>query len=83
MQAEGRLSSGRAPSRARRQEDRSFSPPGLVLVEGGKQEGNVQLPGTVGAAVAAARTGHRIEAVEHVADLPHQGDLLLGQRLAV
>lgn len=57
--------------------------PSLVLVEGGKQEGNVQLPGTVGAAVAAARTGHRIESVEHVADLPHQGDLLLRQKLVV
>ena len=44
---------------------------GLILVESSEQEGNVQLLGTVGAAVAAARAGHRIETVDHIAHLPH------------
>ena len=57
--------------------------PGLVFVIGGKQQGNVQLPGAVGTAVAAARTGHRIKAMDYVADLPHQGDLLLRQKLVI
>ena len=55
----------------------------LGLVESGEQEGDVQLLGAVGAAVAAARAGHRIETVDHVAHLPHQSNLLFGQRLVV
>ena len=57
--------------------------PGLILVESSEQEGNVQLLGAVGAAVAAARAGHRIETVDHVAHLPHQSNLLFRQRLVV